>query len=241
MISKECTHCKEMKPLENFSPTSHGLGKRVSMCRPCKNSKYGAGTKQINRCISEINGEPAKTCLACENLIPLKDYYDHDLGVGGKRPRCKRCEQEQRDSNRDILRERDREHYRSNRDYYNAKSRRRRAADKGLNSDWSLEIEKEVMAHFQGCALTGSLEDIHFDHVIPICTGFGGSNRKNMIPLKGSLNMSKRNENVFEWFLKNKNRFGLSQEKFDDTISYLARENKMSEKEYREFVYRCHG
>jgi predicted transcriptional regulator len=90
------------------------------------------------------------------------------------------------------------------------------------------------------CALTGE-SAIHLDHVIPLSIGHGGTTYGNMIPLRSDLNMSKNNHNIFEWFEANRQRFELSQERFDNLIEWLASANAMTVDEYRNYVYWCHA
>jgi hypothetical protein len=55
------------------------------------------------------------------------------------------------------------------------------------------------------------------------------------------LNRSKFTNNIFEWFETNRQRFELSQEKFDRLIEWLASANAMTVEEYRDYVYWCHA
>ncbi len=99
----------------------------------------------------------------------------------------------------------------------------------------------KVLHHFKdGCALTGAI-DVDIDHVIPIATGHVGTIPGNIIPLAKTLNRSKKDRNIFEWFEANRQRFELSRERFDRLIEWLASANAMTVDEYREFVYWCHG
>ena len=90
------------------------------------------------------------------------------------------------------------------------------------------------------CALTGET-DITEEHAIPLSIGHGGTIHGNMWPLCKRLNSSKYNKNIFEWFEANRQRFELSQAKFDRLIEWLAAANDMTVEEYRDFVYWCHA
>lgn len=80
----------------------------------------------------------------------------------------------------------------------------------------------------------------HLDHVIPLTAGHGGTTYENIVPLRADLNISKHNACIFKWFADNRERFDLSQRKFDELIEYLADINEVTTKEYEEFVYWCH-
>jgi hypothetical protein len=118
---------------------------------------------------------------------------------------------------------------------------RRRARERSLPDTFTLTQLNETLAQFNGgCALTGDSFAIHWDHVIPLATGHGGTIYGNMIPLRADLNVSKSDANIFEWFKTNKQRFELSQERFDALIRWLAQVNEMSTSEYRDYVYEAH-
>jgi hypothetical protein len=89
------------------------------------------------------------------------------------------------------------------------------------------------------CFITGD-SNTHLDHVIPLAVGQGGTTYGNMIPLRADLNLSKNDKNIFEWFEANRQRFELSQERFDSGIAWLASANAMTVEEYRNHVYWCH-
>jgi hypothetical protein len=90
------------------------------------------------------------------------------------------------------------------------------------------------------CALTGRKYNIEKEHAIPQSIG-GGFTFENIYPLTKSLNVSKYNHNIFEWFEANRQRFELSQERFDKLIDWLASANAMTTEEYRDYVYWCHA
>lgn len=103
------------------------------------------------------------------------------------------------------------------------------------------QIEAAMSFFNGGCALTNQADDLHLDHVIPLSIGRGGTTFENIIPLSGTLNISKHDGNLFEWFKSNRQRFNLSQKKFDKLIDYLANLNDMTIDEYRDYVYWCHA
>jgi 5-methylcytosine-specific restriction endonuclease McrA len=117
-----------------------------------------------------------------------------------------------------------------------------RRAIKELLLDTLTTSQVEIMlTKFNGCALTGNQDSLHLDHVIPLSVGHGGTTFENIIPLSDTLNLSKNDGNLFEWFETNRQRFNLSQDKFNTLIDYLAELNEMTREEYREYVYWCHA
>src|SRR5699024_2349289 len=102
------------------------------------------------------------------------------------------------------------------------------------------DLESLLRTFNNSCALTGRKDNLQIDHVIPLATGHGGAIYGNMAPLTGVLNSSKNDANIFEWFEANRQRFELSQDKFDRLIDFLAEANDMTVEEYRDYVYWCH-
>jgi hypothetical protein len=91
------------------------------------------------------------------------------------------------------------------------------------------------------CAITGKKGELHADHVIPLSTGWGGTTKENITPLLSEINLSKHDNNIFEWFEANRQRFKLSQERFDTLIDYLSSANGMTVEDYHDYVYWCHA
>ncbi|MGM2815379.1 hypothetical protein ACS2Q8_25955 [Bacillus cereus group sp. Bce007] len=142
--------------------------------------------------------------------------------------------------NRDRMREINKQWFKDNPEQAQVIRMRRRTREYLLPDDITYEEVEEIKLFFGGCALTGETENIHLDHVIPLATGRIEAIYGNIIPLKGSLNESKRDKNIFEWFKQNKEHWNLSQEKFNKLIEYLAKQNEMSVDEYKGYVYWCH-
>jgi 5-methylcytosine-specific restriction endonuclease McrA len=143
--------------------------------------------------------------------------------------RCKYC---QNDSQK--------KYYANNKEKFKINTLNRLARKKLLINDFTFEECEDIINTFGGCALTGSSDNLHLDHVIPLASGHGGTTYGNMIPLRGDLNISKNDRNIFEWFEGNRQRFELSQEKFDRLVEWLASANAMTVEEYRTYVYWCH-
>lgn len=204
-----------------------------------------------------------KKCRDCRETKHLNEFYVTKYGgLGGRRPVCIVCEltanrKYQRDNVKEISKRRQlwrkenpkrdletqRRYLARNRDHVNERRRmypsniNRAARDFGLPANLTVEDKEFLLELFGGCALTEESENIHFDHVIPLTTGVGGTVSWNIIPLKAGLNISKGSKNVFEWFEENKERFNLSEDKFNRAINFLAREKGITTEEYKSFVY----
>jgi hypothetical protein len=208
--------------------------------------------------LTEQNGIVGKECSKCEVWKPLEDFYKGG-SLGGRSSNCKVCwinsvklyYQKNREEKLEYQRQHERKNrerrlkykqqYRQvNREATTTHRQNYRARKKGLPDTLTLEQWGQILEFFGGCALTGATENLAKDHVIPLAVGHGGTTKKNMIPLSADLNNSKNDRNLFDWFESEKERFDLSQEKFDALIVYLAELNEMNIEQYREYVYWCH-
>jgi hypothetical protein len=250
IVSKTCTKCDEIKTLEHFAENKEGLGRRRAKCLKCNNKGYASTKDYIVRKTKRVkletrDGVSGKECTSCSHWKALEDYAKDKTGLGGKEAKCKTCRTEYGRIFREIHKEYEAERTRNwrinNPEKEARRKQRRRAREKELSDNFSKEQMDETFAYFGGCALTGDVVDIHWDHAIPLATGQCGTTFGNMIPLRGDLNRSKNDANLFEWFASNKNRFDLSQEKFARLVGWLAKSNDMTIEEYQSFTYRCFG
>jgi hypothetical protein len=86
---------------------------------------------------------------------------------------------------------------------------------------------------------TGHYNNIALDHFVPINWGsivsnygIGGTTYANMIPLSRVLNSSKGSMNPFLWFERYGERHGISLEKWNDAVQYVAEKHKMTTFDY---------
>lgn len=119
---------------------------------------------------------------------------------------------------------------------------RRKERINSLVNDFT-ECDKDyVLTYFDGkCALTGKDVPIHFDHVIPVAIGHGGTTKANMLPIWQRINSSKGARNIFEWFEEKGEEYSVCPSLFEKAIEYLASLNEMTVEEYRGYVYECHA
>jgi hypothetical protein len=202
----------------------------------------------------------AKVCTKCAKTKSMDDYGKNKGKLGGRKSECKSCKSESNrkwnKSNKEHMAKLVRKWYEENKerkdesvrrwnkdnpDRIILKDQRRRARKKLLPDDFTTDQMSDTLISFRGgCALTGDTTDIHWDHVIPLVTGHVGTVYGNMIPLRGDLNLSKSDANIFKWFEANKQRFDLDQLQFDRLVDWLAVTNGMTVEEYTEYVYQCY-
>lgn len=231
ILAKMCSNCGEIKSLEEYPKEKAKLGGRSSACKKCNNKR--------NSKWREENPEYMPTWY--EENREHKSELDKKWRENNRDRALEFCrnwyvENRERDA------ERGRKWRKENWDKVILSAQRRRARKATLPDNLTNEQMSIILANFSGgCALSGEEIDIHWDHVIPLATGFGGTTFANMIPLRSDLNVSKYDKNIFEWFEANMQRFELSQERFDNLIAWLASANAMTVGEYRDYVYWCHA
>lgn len=221
ITGKECSKCDTWKPLEEFYILKSGVGGRTPMCDICQREK----DKKIRE---KKQTEKARKQRAKERYHEVKNTPEF-------KAQKRKYSAKRKDKDKEYMRK-----WRvENKDKNLVNFQNYKARKKALPNTWTEEQQQQVLEHFGGCALTGST-DIDFDHVIPLVIGHGGTTLENMIPLRADLNRSKNQFNLFEWFEENRERFSLSQDKFNSLIDYLSELNEMTPVEYKDYVYWCY-
>src|SRR5699024_2167262 len=170
-----------------------------------------------------VEGIKAKLCNKCETIKYIESFPD-------KYENCRKC-----------IYDRRKEMFDNNPEKYLPAIMNRRFRESYLEDSLTEDELASMYSRFNySCAITMDKTTLNIDHVIPYTVGREGNSLGNIIPLRRDLNISKSDRNIFEWFADNRERFGLSQRKFDELIEYLADINEMTVEDYREYVYWCH-
>ncbi|MDR7001570.1 hypothetical protein [Neobacillus niacini] len=249
VLVKECSKCKEKKPLTEFTKLKTGVGGRRSDCVICRKAfRHTSEQREKERHNSKRWRDNNKDKTSAyqkmrskrdreKYLLLSKKYYDKYR----KEISEKRFYYRNLPHNKSKEKERLKRYYLLNKETYVLRNSKRRTLEKKLPNTVTNEQLNEILYKFNGgCALTGE-QEIHWDHVIPLATGHCGTIYGNMIPLRNDLNLSKNDSNVFEWFYLNKGRYNLSQDKFDSLVCWLSEINRMTVPEYVKYVYDCHA
>jgi hypothetical protein len=217
---KVCSRCNEWKPLGMFGETKQGDVGYVAHCRPCD-------AKRVQKYRGENNDK-----------VKERDKLRYRLNTDKMLERNRKYYEK----NREEILIKVSTYQRENRQIMNAIGQRRLARKKRLPSTLTAKQYEKTLGYFENaCALTGRNDNIEREHAIPLSIGHGGTTFENCYPMANGLNQSKGNKNIFEWFEANRQRFELSQERFDKLIAYLASANAMIVEEYRDYVYWCHA
>lgn len=228
---KHCHRCNEWKRLDSFHKNNQKWDRLSPTCKECK-ADWSRAYRVKN---SERLADNQRTWQK-DNHHKMREYVRQwRLRNPGYASEYSRRWKENNPA-------RDRERRREWRAANPLKSinsiARRRARLESLPDTLTHAEQESILELFGGCALTGD-KNIHWDHVIPISTGYGGTTRKNVVPLRADLNLSKHDKNIFIWFDECCDKFGLSREKFELLTEYLASINEMTVQEYQDYVFSC--
>jgi hypothetical protein len=233
LLYKDCGYCGKLKPLDSFYEHKYKLGGRDTICKQCNSIKSSEYRREHR------DQEIERSRVWYQKNKDRQREYTKKYNIKNKQMVTERKRRYRR-LNSDQIKEYNRK-WRSENPYKaKLQSMKRRARENALPDYLNYTEQQKILAKFNnGCALTDSL-DYHFDHVIPVSIGHGGTVFENIIPLRSDLNISKNSSNIFEWFRNVKTFYNLEQARFDALIEYLADINDMTVDEYRRFVYWCH-
>ena len=256
IAAKECTGCEVIKTVNRFNQHKNNIGGLSSHCKECERKYRQENKERIaerDRKYQQENKEriaerDRKYYQENKESIAesIRKYYQENKESIAEKYR--KYYQENKESivektrkYRQENKEKTRKYRQENKEGDQINSTRRRARKRQLPDDLTLEQRNATLGHFNNsCALTGYTDGTHLDHVIPLAIGHGGTTLQNMIPLRADLNHSKNARCIFDWFYDVKDRFKLSQMKFDELIEYLAHINGMTADEYEGYVRWCH-
>ena len=216
MKGKTCSKCGQFKELSAFYRNKRAKDGYSYQCKECKsnyNKKYWEDNKEA---LKEYGKEYRENNR--EAVLEIKRRY--------------------RRNNKDKIKEYDRKRNQTEerKQQFKAKHARRRAMKHALPYTTSAEEWLDIMMDYNcKCAVTGK-EPFDLEHAIPLSWGWGGSLKNNIYPMDKSLNCQKSNKNPFKFLKQLK---GQQRENFEQVLRNLAKENGLTYKEYRKFVYWC--
>lgn len=142
---KQCSKCKEIKPLSAFSKDKHKTSGYVSQCKECKHL-YDICYKNINR--DEINRKRVNYYYS--NLKYVREYYIN---------------------NKEAINKQAKEYYKNNKHIFRARDARRRALQLKATPAWlSLEHLSTIKTEYalaEWCTLVMN-EPYEVDHIVPL-------------------------------------------------------------------------
>lgn len=246
ILGKECGNCNEWRSLNYYYKHVKGLGGVKSVCINCEKIYAVNNKKRIKKYKKEYTDkhkeeQKNRRRKSYLNNKEKQKEYNRQWKENNKEKQ-KEYRRNSYENNKTNIVEYIKKWRKENHEKFKIQKQRRKTLIKELRSDWTLEEKEKTWSFFNNvCALTGETNNIHPDHAIPVSIGHGGTFYGNMYPLCAKLNISKNNNNIFTWFNENKDRFHLSQKRFDILIEYLASLNEMTINEYKNYVFWCHN
>lgn len=257
---KKCTKCGEVKSLDKFGNRKSMKDGKRNDCKTCqaeRNKQYYQANKEkvVERVTQYYQKNKEKIVTykkkhrqANKEKIAERDKQYNKANkekIAEHKRQYNRVNKEKiaeywkkyRKTNKEKVTEFRKQYRQKNKERFRLYNSRRRTKKKILPNTLTHEQWNQILEHFNGCcALTGSTEDIHIEHFIPIAwASEGGTTHKNCYPMSGALNSSKQDSNPYEWI----KRFPEYGEAFNQLVKYLAEQNDMSEKEFEDYVYWC--
>lgn len=174
--------------------------------------------KGYKKLISDVMVE----CSKCNEFKPLLGWYPDKRRAWGLMHECPDCRKEF-----------SRNYVESNPEKVFANAQKRRVMAELLSNNFTKEDWVNIRKKFGWkCAITQNQDAISLDHFIPVIIGHGGTYFANLIPIQRSLNSSKKDSNPYVWAKKNNHNL-------EKVISHLAKQNSLTESEYKDFVNWC--
>lgn len=94
-VTKTCSKCKQVKPIEKFSTTkavdSKGNPRRNSWCNECR-VEYNRAKTGAKKKVKPLILDEHKECLKCHDIKHTSEFYPSKRGRLGKSSYCKDCQ-----------------------------------------------------------------------------------------------------------------------------------------------------
>lgn len=222
-----------MKDISAYSKQKGGLGGRRARCRKC-----------INTGVKEDRKKNPKKYNSEQRIEYRKEYFTEYYLKHAEVIKDRSAEHYyMRRGNEDFRRRRaenKKEWAQKNPHMITLQNHRRMARKRELPHNFTESDMAKTLERFGGkCALTGMDCELHWDHVIPLTTGHGGTTPWNMLPISATLNVSKGNRHILEWFEDNKRYYNLSETLLYEALDYLSDLKSVTPKELIEHMDWC--
>jgi 5-methylcytosine-specific restriction endonuclease McrA len=215
-----------------------------------------------NKLYEDDNGGRYAECQTCKEegracIKPITDFVKAKKNILGVLADCNECRKEQKKKYRKENPEKTKEYNRSpkrvdkmreHRKIWNAKNPkkvkqlRNTRLIREIAASNAIPIEEKNKALKQynySCALTGTENDLHIDHIISLGTGHASNSFEDLLLLRSDLNISKNARNIFEWAEQEYEHFGFTLDRFYEVMTEVASRSNMSLDEYKEYTYWC--
>ena len=202
---KKCTKCGRLlvASSENFHKNKSGKYGLREICKECVKKRDKKYRKTHRKTIVERdNMDGMKKCTKCGRWLVAssENFYKNKKSKDGLVSQCKECKKKY-----------DKEHNKKYRQtpqgqvvYFNI-ANKRRAREQNQGSGITKEQWLEMMNFFEfRCAYSGKVltkETRSVDHIDPLNDG-GANEIWNFVPMDRSLNISKKDKEMLDWYIK---------------------------------------
>lgn len=236
--SKVCNTCNELKEFKEYNKRKTNKDGLHNQCKKCRKEyqkeRYQNNKEQLNKYQKEYNKKNKKQINKYQ-----KDYYQNN------KEQLKKNKKEYRKSNKEEINKHQRIYYqinkkqineyqkkyrKNNKEYFKTTKQKRRTLKQNSGGSYTVEQWNEALKYFNNkCAYSGKpMEQVSVEHIIPITKG-GTSYIWNIIPCELSLNKSKNNKYLLEWY---KEQEFYSEERLNKIYEYIEyMENKYNMEE----------
>ena len=197
MKTKRCTKCGKSLPVSEFHKHPSTRDGLQNHCKVCIRA-YQRQRRQRLKDEGPVIVRDKKRCCSCRKTKPISEFYKEAGTLDGYTPQCKACQlawhKNFRQTQPELAKQRDHEHYEADPEVYKRARRKRRARKARAEGSHTRAAFVELCEfHDRQCLACGKrfpLVELDEDHIVPLSKG--GSDRiENIQPLCGSCNSSK--------------------------------------------------
>lgn len=93
-LTQSCSHCREVKSLDDFHKAKGGRNGRHRQCKDCRSDlgkaeRLERGTKQAER--MRLFGMGLQKCSICNEVLKLDSFYRYSKSTTGRKGQCIEC------------------------------------------------------------------------------------------------------------------------------------------------------
>ncbi len=113
---KICSACYTPKPKNQFERRPDSIDGLRAQCKKCQSGRRGSGRRQDDKGQGQIDVDSnKKKCSSCHHIKPATSFRKCARNKDGRRTQCKDCqklrEDEYREANRELLRQKSRRYW----------------------------------------------------------------------------------------------------------------------------------
>ena len=152
-----------------------------------------------------LRAQGLKKCHDCGQVKPLENFDRNKGRKDGRNYRCKACQVEYYEANREQRLKYSRQHYESNREKYRAKDARYRALKRQAATEpFTVEDQIRIWGPTPDCVYGCGRPAEHWDHFVPLRLG-GRHSVHNLFPACAPCNLNKHAKHPYLFLFEQMN------------------------------------